>query len=931
MTKINNAFHMTTGACRWLTVVVLVALAAINAKGELSPQYDLQGMFGPAGARMWDEYTRQAYLAKPDADWDGLNDEEERACIALWGGVEENALAWHDGVGDGTFTDLSSSGFMTGVSLPFVFNWGGEMSTNVLVCRNGVLSFDGSFPEGMAPAPLPVGPPYGKFLSPYWHVSFSYSAPDCRYWAFTPADYKSLVVCWENLELPGLPDSRISFQVEMRSSGEMILRYRDLDFGGGPPPETVVGAQKWGAGWSVPGSLLHQSLALRVMPVQNLDETNPDTDGDGIIDGIEFYYYDPGRGFGRELNPSVADNPGDIDRDGLDVTEEFLHGQLDPFYWDTDDDMLGDGYEVSQRLLAYDDSGIHGLQGDADGDGLSNRMELRYRTHTRRSDTDRDGIDDQTEITNHSNPTGPGRVANPSLLVPVRLTLGDPGLDGMTEAYAMKIDPISGDHRSFTFQNTTYDGIQTADLELLVGGHYRITLDHLGSRRSRNLWADPDYEAKVEGVDGTVLAITDKGGLLGRHLSNSTVQPGTAPVNTNLFAEVWVISDGVSQVDPLYKTRLDAWPAGRSTTAGPILQTENASPGVLVLHPGVLGTITPAKLRLNGIAADSTGLTRWLRFSDPTRISYKLPGESSFIRTQSSEVPIPGSASVSLEVELQASGTWSAGTSVDVSCIIKTTTGQIVSESDHVRLLGLAVAAIGDSLTYGFRRTYTGQYQMPLWQSPWFNYPTVSDWSRYYVSPTDINFQGSRGYLRRDLTSFIPWLGHDTNGNGPEHCGYPGSRTYEINRMLVDTSRALPRGAVQTGPGVLVVVYFIGMNDVVGGRAAGSVYSDWKTGLNSILTQRAGRGRTLVIGVTLPKMRGDYQGYTIERQNELVAFNSLVRAHQVSTPFTRYVVADAESIPHDLDDDGLHFMARGYGLIEEKIRDAVIRGLRAQP
>ncbi len=934
--KINKS-AIVLKACCMAALFACIILPGYSA-GDIFPQDDMRGLFGPAGARNWCDYTRQVYLSKPETDWDGLNDEEEGACIALWGQVEKNAFAWNNGTGSGTLTELSSSVYMTRVTLPFPLNWGGDMYTNVWACRNGVLSFDGMFQESTAPAALPVELPYSSFISPYWLDSFSYSAADCRYWALTATDSRSIVICWENLGVPELPDSRISFQVEIRSGGEMIWRYRDLDFGGAPVPEIVVGAQKQGSGWSLPGASLHESLALRVMPMRYLSATNPDSDGDGIIDGIEFYYYKPEQMAGRKLDPSVSDNPGDIDRDGLDVTQEFLHGGLDPFYWDTDDDMRGDGYEVSQRLLAYDDSGIHGLHGDADGDGLANRLELRYRTHTRRRDTDRDGVDDLTEIENYSNPIGPGRVENVSLLAPVRITLGDPGLDGMTEAYVMKVDPISGDPRSFTFQNTIYGGIQTADLELVVGGHYKITLDHLGSVRSSNLFADPDYEARVEGVDGTLLSITDTGGLLGRHLSSTTVMPGMAPLNTNLFAEVWVISrysntDGSSQADPQFKTQIDAWPAGRLNTAGPIPSAENASPGVLVLPPAfssVMGSIVPAKIRLNGIAADPTGVTRWLRFSDPSRILYKLPG-GVFVTPSAGEVQIPGSAAVSIDVEMQAKGAWPPGTSVDVSCIIKTTTGQVISESAKVRLLGQAMVAIGDSLTYGFRRTNTGGYQMPLWPSPWLTYPTVSDWSGYSASPTDINFQGLRGYLKRDLSSVIPWLGHETNGHGPEHCGYPGSRTYEINRMLVDTSRALPRGAVQTGPSVHVVVYFIGMNDVVGGRTAGSIYSDWKTGLNNILTQRAGRGRTLVIGVTLPKMRVDYQGYTAERQNELVAFNRLVRAHQVSTPFTRYVVADAEGVPHDSNDDGLHFMATGYSLIEEKIRDAVIRGLKAQP
>jgi hypothetical protein len=51
----------------------------------------------------------------------------------------------------------------------------------------------------------------------------------------------------------------------------------------------------------------------------------------------------------------------------------------------------------------------------------------------------------------------------------------------------------------------------------------------------------------------------------------------------------------------------------------------------------------------------------------------------------------------------------------------------------------------------------------------------------------------------------------------------------------------------------------------------------------------------------------------------------------ISAPHACYVVADAEFVPHDSNDDGLHFMATGYERVEQIIRQALLTGLQRQP
>jgi hypothetical protein len=95
------------------------------------------------------------------------------------------------------------------------------------------------------------------------------------------------------------------------------------------------------------------------------DPNNPDSDGDGILDGDE-----------------------DQDGDVLTTRWELLLG-YNPTNPDSDGDGISDGLE------------------DFDGDTLSNQSELALGTSPKSSDTDGDGWNDEAEITAGSSPTDP--------------------------------------------------------------------------------------------------------------------------------------------------------------------------------------------------------------------------------------------------------------------------------------------------------------------------------------------------------------------------------------------------------------------------------------------------------------------------------------------------------------------------------------------
>jgi Bacterial TSP3 repeat len=129
------------------------------------------------------------------------------------------------------------------------------------------------------------------------------------------------------------------------------------------------------------------------------DPENPDSDGDGIIDGADFGDF-PGDDIGCEADFDCPGTPciegrceggdrQDSDQDGLSDEDEYALG-TDPYNPDTD----GDGVLDSQ-----DEDTFNGGGGDidSDGDSLSDHDEAIFGTDPYNPDTDGDGIDDSND------------------------------------------------------------------------------------------------------------------------------------------------------------------------------------------------------------------------------------------------------------------------------------------------------------------------------------------------------------------------------------------------------------------------------------------------------------------------------------------------------------------------------------------------------
>jgi outer membrane protein OmpA-like peptidoglycan-associated protein len=134
----------------------------------------------------------------------------------------------------------------------------------------------------------------------------------------------------------------------------------------------------------------------------------PDTDGDGLPDGIEDADRDGRWTPGLETDPNTQDTDGDGLADGAEDADgdgewNLARGESDPRVVDTDQDGLGDGDEIYVF-------GTNPVAEDTDLDGLHDGLEAgvrddadpNTRTNPRKADTDGDGLADGLEDRNRN-------------------------------------------------------------------------------------------------------------------------------------------------------------------------------------------------------------------------------------------------------------------------------------------------------------------------------------------------------------------------------------------------------------------------------------------------------------------------------------------------------------------------------------------------
>lgn len=161
----------------------------------------------------------------------------------------------------------------------------------------------------------------------------------------------------------------------------------------------------------------------------------------------------------------------DDDYDRL-IHNEELSLSTDPYNGDSDDDGLGDYWEVDYMLDPLDDSGIHGPDADGDADNYKNIIEFYIQSDPlcacspfyehNLGDEDEDGIADDWELTYYN------ALTNVSSII-------DTDYDGMPDD--LEIQYFGSAAAGMPLDDDDHDGYVNV-LELVIGGDPTNSMDH---------------------------------------------------------------------------------------------------------------------------------------------------------------------------------------------------------------------------------------------------------------------------------------------------------------------------------------------------------------------------------------------------------------------------------------------------------------------
>jgi len=181
------------------------------------------------------------------------------------------------------------------------------------------------------------------------------------------------------------------------------------------------------------------------------DPTNPDTDGDGILDGAEDANrngWTDGDGKTLPLTATIAQyatarpNAGDWPNNKIDSFETWT--ETSPTNSDSDGDGLKDGYGEDKNANGY-------VDGDTNRNRVYDAGEAWTETNPLKFDTDGDGLPDGWEVSNGLDPLDNGTDSFRTALAndgnPINGANGDPDGDGNTnlQEYLAGTDPQKDD------------------------------------------------------------------------------------------------------------------------------------------------------------------------------------------------------------------------------------------------------------------------------------------------------------------------------------------------------------------------------------------------------------------------------------------------------------------------------------------------------
>jgi len=271
-------------------------------------------------------------------------------------------------------------------------------------------------------------------------------------------------------------------------------------------------------------------------PAQILAIFQQDTDKDGLRDDIEIAattWKDLNGNGRRDIgeirfpngSPLIWQAPGtDSDGDGLtDIYEQNI-SRTDPYYHDSDGNLLPDGWEVANNLDPNSAVGNDGASGDPDNDGLDNFDEWRFLTDPHLADTDGDSVSDGAEITQGSDPSSGqdnGQAPPPEEKLTLRIIVGDPS-GSHSERWRVEATEVESGEVVLRHASRQYGQVTTAAESTFnkfkPGKAYSFQLIHAGTDPAK-LKGDPerltypDYDWTLQisykNADGSFTDVTD--------------------------------------------------------------------------------------------------------------------------------------------------------------------------------------------------------------------------------------------------------------------------------------------------------------------------------------------------------------------------------------------------------------------------------------
>jgi hypothetical protein len=206
------------------------------------------------------------------------------------------------------------------ITLNFDFPFYGKSHNTVYLVSNGFLSFDAPS-YAYYNTPMPDSSKPNAIVAPFWDDLDADSGGFVRHKSFGTAPSRYWVAEWNSVPRYGTTDP-LTFQMILRENGTITFQYGQMTGTGGDGSSATIRIENSAGDQAVQYSCNTPLAVTQGMAIEFgvSSESGPDTDGDGLPDQFEQFYFG---------NTTSSDGNTDSDGDGRRDLDE-LHAATDP-------------------------------------------------------------------------------------------------------------------------------------------------------------------------------------------------------------------------------------------------------------------------------------------------------------------------------------------------------------------------------------------------------------------------------------------------------------------------------------------------------------------------------------------------------------------------------------------------------------------------